>query len=319
VHVERPRDEEILGARVLIADDDPAFRQMLARRVLKMGLSVVEVENGDQAVEALKNGSFDLLLVDLSMPGKNGLEVVQSALQFDPLLPAVVITGTGSYETALEALRTRVFDYMTKPFESLTAFELAVSRALKHGFLTRDNARAFARAQQQATTDPLTGICNRHKLKECLETEVARARRYRRSLSILLLDLDGLKTINDTCGHPAGDEALQHVARSLTLELRKTDIPGRYGGDEFLVLLPETDAAHAVTVAKRILARVRDHRVADKVVSVSIGIAQLGGRCRTPNELILAADRALYSSKRSGGGQISVEEAKKEGADVLTG
>jgi diguanylate cyclase (GGDEF)-like protein len=319
VHVERPRDEEILGARVLIADDDPAFRQMLARRVLKMGLSVVEVENGDQAVEALKNGSFDLLLVDLSMPGKNGLEVVQSALQFDPLLPAVVITGTGSYETALEALRTRVFDYMTKPFESLTAFELAVSRALKHGFLTRDNARTFARAQQQATTDPLTGICNRHKLKECLETEVARARRYRRSLSILLLDLDGLKTINDTCGHPAGDEALQHVARSLTLELRKTDIPGRYGGDEFLVLLPETDAAHAVTVAKRILARVRDHRVADKVVSVSIGIAQLGGRCRTPNELILAADRALYSSKRSGGGQISVEEAKKEGADVLTG
>lgn len=319
MHVERPRDEEILGARVLIADDDPAFRQMLARRVLKMGLSVVEVENGDQAVEALKNGSFDLLLVDLSMPGKNGLEVVQSALQFDPLLPAVVITGTGSYETALEALRTRVFDYMTKPFESLTAFELAVSRALKHGFLTRDNARTFARAQQQATTDPLTGICNRHKLKECLETEVARARRYRRSLSILLLDLDGLKTINDTCGHPAGDEALQHVARSLTLELRKTDIPGRYGGDEFLVLLPETDAAHAVTVAKRILARVRDHRVADKVVSVSIGIAQLGGRCRTPNELILAADRALYSSKRSGGGQISVEEAKKEGADVLTG
>jgi diguanylate cyclase (GGDEF)-like protein len=319
VFVERPHDEEILGARVLIADDDSAFRKMVARRVLKMGLSVVEVENGDQAVEALQNGSFDLLLVDLSMPGKNGLEVVQSALQFDPMLPAVVITGTGSYETALEALRSRVFDYVTKPLDSLAAFELTVSRALKHGFLTKDNARTFARAQQQATTDPLTGISNRHKLKECLETEVARARRYRRSLSILLMDLDGLKMINDTCGHPAGDEALQHVARSLAFELRKTDIPGRYGGDEFLVLLPETDAPHAVAVAKRILARVQNCRVADQAVSVSIGIAQLGGRCRTPNELILAADRALYSSKRSGGGQISVEEAKREGADVLTG
>jgi diguanylate cyclase (GGDEF)-like protein len=319
VCVEQPHDEEILGARVLIADDDPSFRKMLARRVLKMGLSVVEVENGDQAIEAIQNSSFDLILVDLSMPGKNGLEVVQNALQLDPMVPAVVITGTGSYETALEALRSRVFDYMTKPLESLSAFELTVSRALKHGFLARDNARTFARAQQQATTDPLTGISNRHKLKECLETEVARARRYRRALSILLMDLDGLKSINDTCGHPAGDEALQHVARSLVWELRKTDIPGRYGGDEFLVLLPETDAVHAVSVAKRVLARVRSCHVADRAITVSIGIAQLGGRCRTANDLILAADRALYSSKRSGGGQISVEEARKEGADVLTG
>jgi len=317
--VERSRDGELLGARVLIADDDPAFRAMLARRVLKMGLSSVEVENGDQAVDALQSGSFDLLIVDLSMPGKNGLEVVQRALQLDPVLPAVVITGTGTYETALEALRSRVFDYLTKPFESLTVFEITVSRALKHGFLARDDARSFARAQQQATTDPLTGISNRHSLYKCLDTEVARARRYHRPLSVLLLDLDGLKTINDTCGHPAGDEALQHVARSLVLELRKTDIPGRYGGDEFLVLLPETEAIKAVTVAKRILARVRDCRVADRTVSVSIGIAQLGGRCRTPNDLILAADHALYSSKRSGGGQISVEEARKEGADVLTG
>lgn len=96
-------------------------------------------------------------------------------------------------------------------------------------------------------------------------------------------------------------------------------MPGRYGGDEFLVLLPETDAIKAMAVAKRILARVQDCRVADRAVSVSIGIAQLGARCRTPNDLILAADHALYSSKRSGGGQISVEEARKEGADVLTG
>jgi two-component system cell cycle response regulator len=317
--VDQRHDEEILGARVLIADDDPAFRKMLARRVLKMGLSVVEVENGDQAVEALRNASFDLILIDLSMPGKNGLEVIHKALQLDPMLPAVVITGTGSYETALEALRSRVFDYMTKPLETLTAFELTVTRALKHGFLARDNARSFARAQLQATTDPLTGISNRHKLKERLETEVARARRYRRALSILLMDLDGLKSINDTCGHPAGDEALQHVARSLKMELRKTDLPGRYGGDEFLVLLPETDAVHAVAVARRILARVHNCRVGDKSISVSIGIAQLDGRRRTPNDLILAADRALYSSKRSGGGQISVEEARKEDADVLTG
>jgi len=317
--MQRTHDDGLQGARVLIADDDPAFRQMLTRRVLKMGLSVVEVENGDQAVEALQNASFDLLLVDLSMPGKNGLEVIQLATQLDPLLPAVVITGTGSYQTALEALRSRAFDYLTKPFESLTAFEITVSRALKHGFMEREDARSFARAQQQATTDPLTGISNRHRLYECLNTEVARARRYHRPLSVLLMDLDGLKTINDTCGHPAGDEALQHVAHSLRLELRKTDIPGRYGGDEFLVVLPETDAGPAAAVAKRILARVRELRVGEKAVSVSIGVAQLGGRCRTPNELILAADHALYCSKRSGGGQISVEEARKEGADVLTG
>src|SRR3970040_311750 len=236
----KPRTEGLTG-RVLIADDDAEFRSMLGRRATKMGLSVLEVEDGEQAVAALGLERFDLIVSDLYMPGYSGLKFIQKARELDPEVHAVILTASATIETAIEALRSGVYDYLTKPLESLSDFEITVSRALEHAFLLQENKRLFAEFQRLAVTDSLTGLYNRHKLDEVMATEFERARRYKRPLSIIMLDMDGLKSINDTYGHPAGDVALKLVADAMRKTIRRVDLPARFGGDELLIVLPEVE------------------------------------------------------------------------------
>jgi diguanylate cyclase (GGDEF)-like protein len=219
---------------------------------------------------------------------------------------AIVITASSSLETAIEALRARVFDYLTKPLDSLVMFEITVTRALRHGLLKRDNRRLFAELQKLATTDHLTGLFNRRTLFWSLQREVDRAKGHARPLSVIMLDMDDLKAINDRHGHPAGDQALVQVSHAIRSETRRLDIASRLGGDEFLVVLPETDADQAKTVAGRVLRRIVSSRVNGKPLSVSIGIAQLCEAHSDMDALMRAADRALYQAKGSGGQRISV-------------
>lgn len=302
--------------QILIADDDPEFRQMLARRAIRMGLSVVQAEDGNQAMEAIRSHKFHTLVVDLYMPGHTGLEVIQAAQKVDPELQAIVLTGSATLETAIEALRTGVHDYLTKPLESLAAFELSLTRALEHRFLILENKRLFAEVQRLAVTDPLTGLFNRHKLDEALETEVERASRYGRPLSLIMLDLDKLKRVNDTYGHSAGDSVLEMVAQAIRSELRKLDLAARYGGDEFLVLLPEAHLKEATLVAQRICARIAGISFGGKPISASIGVAQWDKEYSSHEGFLEAADRALYRSKRNGRGRVSV--AHEGGSSVVT-
>ncbi len=218
------RDAPQSGGRILIADDDADFRSVLVRRARRMGLEVVEAGDGPEARQMLEGQSYDALVVDLYMPGATGLEVVEHAQRLDPNVQALILTASASVETAVEALRAGVYDYMTKPFESMAAFELALTRALEHRHLIEENARLFAQIQRMAVTDPLTGLFNRHKLNEFLELEVERARRYCRPLSLIMLDLDDMKKINDSFGHPVGDEALRRVAQAIRSQVRRTDL-----------------------------------------------------------------------------------------------
>ncbi|NIN70319.1 MAG: diguanylate cyclase, partial [Anaerolineae bacterium] len=220
---------------VLIADDDDDFRRLLVRRAKRMGLRVVEARDGCEALEAVKRQSFDALVLDLYMPGASGIEVLEAGSRIDPEVQTILLTGNASLETAVEALRAGAYDYLTKPLDSLTVFELALTRALEHRHLLQDNARLFAEVQRLAVTDPLTGLYNRHKLNEALAAEVERAQRYGRPLALIMLDLDNLKRVNDSLGHPAGDEVLKQVADIIRQEIRRVDIATRFGGDEFLV------------------------------------------------------------------------------------
>lgn len=311
--VDLEAQENINGARVLIADDDEDFRGMLVRKLKKMGLEVTSVEDGNLAIEKLDDASFDLIIVDLYMPGKTGLDVIQYAQTIDPHTQAIMITGSASLENAVEALRARAFDYLTKPLESLAIFEITVTRALKQRHLENENERLFAEIQRLATTDPLTGLYNRHRLNESMTLEVERAVRYKRELAIIMLDLDGMKKINDTYGHTVGDQALCHVANAIRDEARNSDIPARFGGDEFILLLPETDAEEATNVAKRILMRVTREKVHNFQVPVSIGVTDWQSSFKTAEDMLRAVDQALYHSKRSGGLRISVMGAKDRG------
>ena len=165
-----------LSGRVLVADDDPQFRSLLVRRAEKMGLSVLEVEDGNEAMEALEGERFDLIVSDLYMPGHTGLEVIQKTQEKDPEIHAIILTASATVETAIEALRSGVYYYLTKPLESLADFEITISRALEHANLIRENERLFKEVQRLAVTDGLTGLFNRHKLDEALANEFERAR-----------------------------------------------------------------------------------------------------------------------------------------------
>jgi PleD family two-component response regulator len=188
-------DTQPLG-RILIAEDDADFRRILSRRAARMGLEVDQVENGKDAIEAFKNGNYDALVVDLYMPEFGGLDVIEAAREVDPEIESLILTGSASVETAVEALRAGVYDYLTKPLESMTEFEMALSRALERRRLIKENKRLFEENKRLAVTDPLTGLNNRHKLQETLTRELERASRYSRPLSIIMIDMDKLKAIN---------------------------------------------------------------------------------------------------------------------------
>lgn len=303
-----PEDEAVrpgLVGDILIADDDPDFRRMLSRRAERMGLTITEAENGDQALEKIRVRSFDALVLDLYMPGHTGLEVFQAARRLDPQIQALVLTGNATVETAVDALRSGAYDYLLKPLESLAVFEMALTRALEHRRLLIENARLFAEVEKLAMTDPLTGLFNRHKLNEALAVEVERGLRYDRPLAAIMIDLDDLKRINDRMGHPEGDKVLVEVAKGIRSQIRKVDIPTRYGGDEFLVLLPEADLDEATRVAERIHQRLRQIPAdPGNAVSASLGVAELTLENGSPEAFLYEVDQALYESKRSGGGRV---------------
>ncbi len=301
--------ENVIG-KILIADDDKDFRRMLTRRASKMGLEIVEAKNGAEAIEHVSDADFDAIVVDLYMPEHNGLEVFQAARKKDPEVVALILTGSASVETAVEALRAGVFDYLTKPLESLATFDLALTRALQHRFLISENKRLFDEVQRLAVTDSLTSVYNRHKLTESLNLEIERARRYDRPLSIIMIDMDGLKSINDSYGHAAGDEALIFVADSIKCCIRKVDLPTRFGGDEFMILLPETDLGVAMGVAERICLEVGQREYQHGSVSISAGISQWNPEHATGDDLLKAVDKAMYESKQSKGMKVSIPDHK---------
>ncbi|MEW6569377.1 MAG: diguanylate cyclase [Chloroflexota bacterium] len=298
---------------VLIADDDEDFRSLLVRRAKRMGLAVVEARDGLQALEAIRRQAFDAVVVDVYMPGCTGVEVAQAAKQIDANVQAIVLTGSATLETAVDALRAGVYDYLTKPLESLDAFEHSLTRALEHQRLLRENQRLFAEVQRLAVTDPLTGLFNRRKLDEALEVEMERSRRYGRSLSMVMLDVDKLKAINDTHGHPVGDAVLQAIAQAMRHSVRRVDYPTRLGGDEFLVLLPEADLREAARVAGRIFNQVASLQMDGVQVSMSAGVAQWRPAYALPEDFLRAVDQALYQAKHAGGHQIAVITQDLEG------
>jgi two-component system cell cycle response regulator len=299
--------------RVLVADDDPDFRRLLVRRAGHMGLSVVEVEDGEQAIDALRQESFDVILVDLYMPQHTGLEVIQVGQDVDPDLQAIILTGEATIETAVEALRTGVYDYLTKPLESLAVLEISLNRALERRHLIRENARLFAEVQRLAVTDALTGLYNRRKLDEALSVEVERALRYKRPLSLIMIDLDDLKSINDTYGHSAGDEVLKLVADAIRSNIRTVDRATRFGGDEFLIMLPEADLEAALHVAKRVCGEITGTKFHDNFLSVSAGVAQWAPAHSSAESFLNAVDQAMYQAKRAGGRRIFVLAPKSGG------
>jgi diguanylate cyclase (GGDEF)-like protein len=305
-----PEEPDQAPARILIADDDPDILTLVARVLKREGHEVVPASNGSEALELARQHDPDLLLLDVSMPEMDGYDVCR-ALQKDGAASPLVIFLTANAHTAARVmgLDAGAVDYVTKPFEP-NELRARVRAALR----TKTEKDALV---VEASTDALTGLLNRGQLGARLSELVSLARRHGRPLGCLMIDLDHFKAVNDTYGHAAGDAVIAEAARRFGSVGRPSDVVFRYGGEEFLVLLPETDLQGSVTVAERLRDALAGAPVRftasgappiDINVRASVGVAFLDEDMVDGCLLVAAADAALYRAKAFGRNRIELAD-----------
>ena len=300
--------------RILLAEDDAVSRRLLQAVLEQWGYEVILASDGAQAWEVLSGERAPALaILDWVMPRMDGIEVCRR-LRSDaerPYVYAILLTGRSDARDVVQGLDAGADDYITKPFDSneLRVRLRAGRRILELQSVLLDTQRIL---RDKATHDPLTALWNRTQALEALDRDVARAHREGNPVSVLMVDLDHFKAVNDTFGHIAGDAVLREAARRIRDSVRQYDVVGRYGGEEFVVVLPGCEAEAAVALAGRIRATIGGGAIntSEGVVSVtaSIGAASYPVTGGTPEELIRAADAALYRAKRSGRDRVESAE-----------
>lgn len=287
--------------KVLIVDDIRTNVAILAN-ILGQEWDVMTAFDGDSALRlAVGTPAPDLILLDINMPGVDGYEVCRRLKQSPSTkdIPIVFVTSVDGGENEAHGLGLGAVDYIVRPVNA------PIVRARVRNHIALRNALSDLR--HLATRDSLTSLYNRRKMQECLAFEVARAERYARPLSIILIDVDHFKGINDTYGHQAGDEALVRTARWLKASLRASDVPIRWGGEEFLVICPETPLDAATQIAERLRGEYSALSLAPEGrLTASFGVAtHRSGLC--VEDMLRNADAALYRAKNAGRNRVERE------------
>ena len=297
--------EQTQQATVLVADDSATVRTLVRLELEAAGYDVVEAEDGRQALEAAQAGGVDAILLDVEMPVLDGFATIV-ALKEDPRtheLPVVFLTSRGTSEDVVGALRLGAHDYLRKPPEPAELLA-RVAAAVQVRGLREELRRRTEDLDRLTRTDHLTGLFNRRHLDESLHVVVASSRRHAFPVSVLLVDVDHFKSVNDVHGHEAGDAVLQAVAAALRDAVRTDDLLGRWGGEEFLVLAQHTDDSGALVLADRLRAAVK--AVAVPVpsgavhVTISVGGATAVRSAPGADAVLRVADAQLYAAKAAG-------------------
>jgi two-component system, cell cycle response regulator len=291
--------------RVLVADDEADAREAL-RALLEPEYEVSTAADGEAAVDLARAEHPDAILMDLFMPRVDGLEALER-LRADAAtadIPVIFVSARADESVKVRTLDLGAADYLQKPF-SERELRARLERTLRL-------SQSQTALRELAQTDPLTGLANLRAFRARIDDEVKRARRYGTPLTAVMADMDHLKPVNDTLGHAAGDRAIAAVAAVIRGELRETDFGARYGGDEFVLLLPHTTADEGRVLAERICARLKEAtlEVTGRRISIgaSFGVACLphDGPDTAAEALVRAADAALYRAKRAGRGCVEV-------------
>lgn len=288
---------------VLVADDDESIRLLLTMLFEESGYRTLAAEDGYVAVELVKEYRPDIAILDVMMPVMGGFDACR-AIKADPRtsdVPVILLTALAQTPSKVEGLDIGASDYITKPFES--AELLARVRAV----LAQKSQRDLLAAE--ALTDALTSLTNRRGLEQQLEQLLAHSRREHEPLSLLLFDADHFKAVNDTFGHDTGDLVLAALAQRARETMRAQDVIGRFGGEEFLAILPGASADAALAAAERLRCHVETAPVATPAgavnVTVSVGVTTTVSGAETERgDLVTAADRALYTAKRTGRNRV---------------
>lgn len=291
---------------VLVVDDSEDIHRLVEARLRSEQVTLLHAPDADRALDIARRELPDLILLDLDMPGTDGLTLCRILKEDDELrhIPVIFLTGTLDVETKVKAFDLGAADYVTKPFDSIE-LKARVRAALRtkryHDLLTT-----------KARIDALTGLWDRGYLDGQLSAEVSLFRRSGLPVSVLMLDIDHFKSINDTFGHPFGDLVIQQVARVINRMSRASDVACRYGGEEFCVILRNTTLDDAGLLADRIRRGIAALSFSAPngavAVTVSIGVsgsdALASGEGLTGQALIEAADKALYAAKSNGRNRV---------------
>jgi two-component system, cell cycle response regulator len=293
--------------KILIADDEPLSRCVLQRLLTKWGYEVVSAEDGNAAWRILQAPDAPrIALIDWMMPGRDGADVCRElrSQRPQPYTYILLISAIDAKDKIVEGLESGADDYLTKPFhpQELKA-RLRVGLRLLELEDTLIHAREAMRFK--ATHDMLTDVWNRGAILEILDREITRCRRECTSLGVLMVDLDHFKAINDTHGHLTGDSVLREVSRRMLAEIRSYDSLGRYGGEEFLVLLPGCQAADTVHKAEQLRLSLLGHPIDTPTgpvsVTISVGAVSVANWPSDDlNQILQMADAAMYRAKTGG-------------------
>jgi diguanylate cyclase (GGDEF)-like protein len=320
-------------SRVLVVDDDLSTRTVCKIALEEAGFDVQVAEGVRAALALIDETAFDAILTDKNMPDGSGLDLLQTLRDRGTDTATLLMTAFSDVASAVKAMELEVSDYLEKPFTDLSIVPRRVGRAVESAKLRRENRELVeqlrkrnAELESLAVRDSLTKLYNHAFFQESLRREVERARRGEAEFSLVLIDLDNFKTVNDTFGHPVGDKVLlafaallvgRSRAGDLSFRLGNKDIAARYGGDEFALILPDTPGPGAMAKTERLRANVEKLEFETAPAqTISIGLASFPKDAEDPKGLIEAADHALYVAKRRGRNRIvAFQPALKESED----
>ena len=333
---------------VLVVDDEPEITRSV-EELLARDYEVLTANSADEALALLEANAVAVILTDQRMPNGTGAELLARSLTIAPETTRILFTGYSDISAVIDAVNEgQVYHYLAKPWrpeelkavlaQGLERYRLVLENRRLLDELTQANEHLERRVQERTqrlreqnktlrearkrieelSRDALTGLTNRRWLDEVLRLEVERAQRYGAPLSVIMADLDHFKVVNDSFGHVVGDQVLKAAAAALRGAARMTDVVGRYGGEEFLLLLPNTELAQALVLAERMRVGLREMPMAfrPEPVTGSLGVAQWAGG-DTVASLVDRADEALYEAKNAGRDRVaSRAESTRTGQEV---
>lgn len=300
---------EMSTTSVLLVEDDANLCKHIRTILNSINISCVCVPSASVARTYLEHNKTDLILLDRLLPDGDGIQLMQEIIKNDGIAdcPIIIITAVDDLKLKVEGIELGADDYLVKPVES-NELKARIKAGLRRAHAIKQLKKDLEKAVSSTVTDPLTGVRNRYYLDADLEYRVAQAKRTKdHPLSIMMIDIDKFKAINDNFGHLIGDEVLCQVAKLLLKNARSADIVTRYGGEEFCVVMPDTDLEDAVSLANRMCHEIGKRSfksLGDKKVTISLGVAEFQAQDSNRSALIKRADDALYEAKSTGRNKV---------------
>ena len=310
--VDSEENESLL--RILVCDDDPADRKLVRtylRRIDGREIIMLEAGQASEIRNILGKYKIDVVFMDIQMPEKSGMQWLEEIIAGE-LAPVVMLTGSGDEEIAVKSIQEGAVGYLPKSKLSPDKLKETLDSALMKWRSVQQGKANQEELERLVDHDSLTGLYNRRAILRLLDEQISFSKRYREIFSISILDIDRFKKVNDSYGHLIGDEVLKKIADLLQRQIRDTDFTGRYGGEEFILVLPRTELASALVISERVRKSIEscgmqnaDGNVFHITVSQGVSVYKSDEKS---DSLIKRADEALYRAKDNGRNRIETSD-----------